>query len=572
MQAGRMGSLLQWNLTAGVFLLIGFTSALEGPKEKAGFLGRPLSLMCTYSKGYKDNVKYWCQGNNWGSCIIVVKTDGTEAEVKAGRTFIKDNQTSFQFTVTLEKLTEEDAGTYWCGIEIGGRDYGFPVTIIVLPGFTSALKGPEVVAGFLGRPLSLMCTYSKDYKDYVKYWCQGNNWDSCTIVVKTDGTEAEAKAGRTFIKDNQTSFQFTVTLEKLTEEDAGTYWCGIEIVGRDFGFRVTITVLPGCWALNGPNKVNSYVGGSLSVCCHYDKDYESNSKYWCKFQKMIPIIPSMHCTVLVKSELDKKVKDSRISIQDNEENLYFQVIMDNLTLEDTGHYQCGIRRFPRFALTHDVEVTVYSAPILDPEEGSTITEPPGRLSTTEQEERLPATEKPESENFAENTDEFNASPRPTPPDSEESKVQILIYCMVPLFSLLLLAAVVFVALSRKRRTGSCLQRKEEMNMSVMVSTHNTEDAHIEDTILDHPPDAEGTGLYRIIEVQPEHNYDAVEKRDKDPYITLGLSDAQEQIIYDNVSLPSQATLQLPFQEALYAKINKKPAQKQHALDSAKFQT
>ncbi|XP_042304049.1 CMRF35-like molecule 6 isoform X2 [Sceloporus undulatus] len=313
-------------------------------------------------------------------------------------------------------------------------------------------------------------------------------------------------------------------------------------------------LIPGCWALNGPNNVNGYIGGSLSVCCHYDKGYENNSKYWCKFQKIWNIF-RISCNVLVRSKLDKKVKDNRISIQDNEKNQYFQVIMENLTLEDIGHYRCGIRRvFPD--LTHDVKVTVYPAPTLEPEEGPTIIEPSGRLSTAEQEEKLPATEKPVTPSIihSENTDESNTSPHLTPPDSEEAKVQLLIYCIVPLVSLLLLAAVVLVAVSRKKRTGSCLQRKEEMNMSVMniyhllsnwlnrkVSTHNTEYVHTEDTILDHPPDAEGTGLYRIVEVQPEYNYDeihiqeeAVEKRDEDPYITLGLSDAQEQTIYDNM--------------------------------------
>ncbi|XP_042305903.1 CMRF35-like molecule 1 [Sceloporus undulatus] len=133
-----MDRLLLWHLTAGpLFLLVGFTSALEGPKELAGFLGRPLSVVCRYTKGYEDYAKYWCQGDSWRSCKTVVKTGGTEAEAKAGRTFIKDNRTSLHFTVTLEKLTEEDAGTYWCAIERTGSDPGFLVTITVLPAPTT---------------------------------------------------------------------------------------------------------------------------------------------------------------------------------------------------------------------------------------------------------------------------------------------------------------------------------------------------------------------------------------------------------------------------------------------------
>nr|XP_008102698.1 PREDICTED: CMRF35-like molecule 4 isoform X1 [Anolis carolinensis]XP_008102699.1 PREDICTED: CMRF35-like molecule 4 isoform X1 [Anolis carolinensis] len=128
-----MDSLLQWHLIAGVlFLLTGFTSALVGPEKVSGFLGNPLSLVCKYEEQFKNNIKCWCKGAQWSSCMNIVKTDGTEQAVRNGRTIIKDNHTNVEFTVTLENLTEKDAGKYWCVIEKIGADIGFPLSIEVL--------------------------------------------------------------------------------------------------------------------------------------------------------------------------------------------------------------------------------------------------------------------------------------------------------------------------------------------------------------------------------------------------------------------------------------------------------
>ncbi|XP_061472052.1 CMRF35-like molecule 1 isoform X2 [Rhineura floridana] len=110
-------------------------------------------------------------------------------------------------------------------------------------GCASVLTGPKALSGFLGRSLSVMCQYDAGYLDYHKYWCKGTFWSDCHIVVETRGSEAEVKAGRTSIKDNQTRLEFTVSLKNLTQQDAGGYWCGIRKAGVDPGFSVDITVL-----------------------------------------------------------------------------------------------------------------------------------------------------------------------------------------------------------------------------------------------------------------------------------------------------------------------------------------
>ena len=56
-------------------------------------------------------------------------------------------------------------------------------------------------------------------------------------IVKTRSSE-ESRNGRVSIRDHPDNLTFTVTLEKLTQEDAGTYMCGV-----DFPFLMTLAPL-----------------------------------------------------------------------------------------------------------------------------------------------------------------------------------------------------------------------------------------------------------------------------------------------------------------------------------------
>uniref|UniRef100_A0A8D2LD40 Immunoglobulin domain-containing protein n=1 Tax=Varanus komodoensis TaxID=61221 RepID=A0A8D2LD40_VARKO len=144
-----------------LILFSGVTCSVSGPSEQTGFLDRSLSVNCTYDRSYRNSVKYWCRGAKWSSCRTVVKTRGTEAEVKAQRTSIKDDHTHFQFTVRMENLTEQDADGYWCIIERSGVDLGTPVTITVLPG------DPAHVAG---HTLDLFCFFQPGMGIMICWW------------------------------------------------------------------------------------------------------------------------------------------------------------------------------------------------------------------------------------------------------------------------------------------------------------------------------------------------------------------------------------------------------------------
>ncbi|CAO2646005.1 CMRF-35-like molecule 4 [Lemmus lemmus] len=121
------------------------------------------------------------------------------------------------------------------------------------------LRGPSTVTGAVGESLSVQCQYEEKYKSNNKYWCRVIFPFPlrCKDIVKTRGSE-EARNGRVSIRDHPATLTFTVTMEKLTREDAGTYRCGVDILlinsslweidqsfGIDDSFKVVVSVVPG---------------------------------------------------------------------------------------------------------------------------------------------------------------------------------------------------------------------------------------------------------------------------------------------------------------------------------------
>ncbi|XP_030893544.1 CMRF35-like molecule 8 isoform X3 [Leptonychotes weddellii] len=115
-------------------------SSLSGPTSVTGTVGGFLSVQCQYEEEFRETPKYWCKS----PCVwSTVKTKEADREVRSGRVSIRDHPANLTFTVTLESLTVDDAGTYRCGIDISGLpgfvfDHTFRVVVSVTPAKTSA--------------------------------------------------------------------------------------------------------------------------------------------------------------------------------------------------------------------------------------------------------------------------------------------------------------------------------------------------------------------------------------------------------------------------------------------------
>nr|XP_034363866.1 CMRF35-like molecule 1 isoform X3 [Arvicanthis niloticus] len=107
-----------------------------------------------------------------------------------------------------------------------------------------SVTGPKKVSGQEQGSLTVQCRYASGWKNYNKYWCQGPD-RQCKVLVETNGSERLANKNRVSIRDDQTAFIFTVTMEDLRMSDAGIYWCGITKTGYDPMFEVSVNIGPG---------------------------------------------------------------------------------------------------------------------------------------------------------------------------------------------------------------------------------------------------------------------------------------------------------------------------------------
>lgn len=108
--------------------------------------------------------------------------------------------------------------------------------------------------GTVGGSLSVHCQYKEEYKTFDKYWCRQPCLPLFSEIVKISGSKGEVRSGRVSITDQPGDLTFTVTLEDLTGDDAGKYWCGIATLLQEDGlsgflpdplFQVQVLVSPG---------------------------------------------------------------------------------------------------------------------------------------------------------------------------------------------------------------------------------------------------------------------------------------------------------------------------------------
>ncbi|EPY88876.1 CMRF35-like molecule 9-like protein [Camelus ferus] len=111
-------------------------------------------------------------------------------------------------------------------------------------GSCTALVGPKEIRGFEGDTVSLQCTYGEELKMNKKYWCK----EAGLLISRCSGTIFSGEYdqdGRVSVHDSPQELKFKVTLRNLTLKDTGKYWCGVQRVGFDKSFLVSLSVFPG---------------------------------------------------------------------------------------------------------------------------------------------------------------------------------------------------------------------------------------------------------------------------------------------------------------------------------------
>uniref|UniRef100_A0A3Q3XMC8 Immunoglobulin domain-containing protein n=1 Tax=Mola mola TaxID=94237 RepID=A0A3Q3XMC8_MOLML len=116
-------------------------------KAKTAVEGQDFYFSCKYKDGQGVNTKYFSHDE---SSTPLILTDKHDQWVSIGRfSLISDEGNTFY--VTIDSLTKDDSGTYWCGIERHGLDTYNKVDLIVIKGETSICSTPLSAGGASGR-------------------------------------------------------------------------------------------------------------------------------------------------------------------------------------------------------------------------------------------------------------------------------------------------------------------------------------------------------------------------------------------------------------------------------------
>ncbi|XP_060774467.1 polymeric immunoglobulin receptor-like [Neoarius graeffei] len=103
------------------------------------------------------------------------------------------------------------------------------------------------------------------------------------------------------------------------------------------GRKVLLRWMFGVLLDGGASKeVTGYSGGGVLIKCEYNAEYIKNLKYFCKG---LPI----GCNFQIKTgDKNEWVNSGRFSLFDDAKSAEFWVMIRELTVQDTGTYQCGV--------------------------------------------------------------------------------------------------------------------------------------------------------------------------------------------------------------------------------------
>uniref|UniRef100_I3KQE5 Immunoglobulin domain-containing protein n=1 Tax=Oreochromis niloticus TaxID=8128 RepID=I3KQE5_ORENI len=183
-----------------------------------------------------------------------------------------------------------------------------------------------------GKSISIPCLYESQYKNHVKYLCEGYDWTFCRYAVKTN--EADP-SGKYSISDDKKQNIFTVTINQLAHKNTD-YWCALDITnGQDYGQYFQLSVTRGTPSLYVDHqRMKGYIGESITIRCHHSNSGEMK---WCRIGRS--------CVTGSSGSID----GTTVTAHMRDPNV-FTVTMSGLRSKDSGWYWCA---------KGDIQIPVY---------------------------------------------------------------------------------------------------------------------------------------------------------------------------------------------------------------------
>ncbi|KAL6471825.1 hypothetical protein MHYP_G00204750 [Metynnis hypsauchen] len=207
-------------------------------REVTGYSGGGILFKCKYQKESEPNSLYFCRSSG-SNCDELIKIEAKDKRRNSGRFSLFDNSTAAVLQVLITELTVEDSGRYQCGAD---NDSSTSVDLNVQKDrpFEKSIS----VIGRAGGGVNISCKYPQPHRNESKFLCkrENNNNTRCNSRIFVKQSRKWKNNGNFSVFDDPEQQIFTVTINSLTEEDSGEYWCGVESDWKSHdGHRVYIT-------------------------------------------------------------------------------------------------------------------------------------------------------------------------------------------------------------------------------------------------------------------------------------------------------------------------------------------
>ncbi|XP_072512848.1 polymeric immunoglobulin receptor-like isoform X6 [Salminus brasiliensis] len=209
-------------------------------REVTGYPGGGVLIKCKYERSYTSNKKHFCK-SSWTNCPDQIKTGVSNEWKNTGRFSLFDNSSAAEFWVLIREITVEDSGTYQCVVDIEwNKDLYTPVELKIQEDLDQ--EKSITLNSHVGGSVNISCKYPQSSSSKPRFLCRRVGSADCNYKASVKESRRWIKEGKFSLYDDRARQTFTVSINNMTNEDSGEYWCGAESDWEsDHGYKVYIT-------------------------------------------------------------------------------------------------------------------------------------------------------------------------------------------------------------------------------------------------------------------------------------------------------------------------------------------